>query len=144
MRGERTRWKECLFEDVVLSGHLTKCTFIGSRFRRVDMSTAELIDSSLVYTREDDVKLPDRPDNFVIDAQLFLDAEQTLSSRLEPAALDAYRRLAREWAPFGAPFIVYGGVVGEMPAGAKDIVLATLFEMRQRRPIWSPAPQGTR
>jgi uncharacterized protein YjbI with pentapeptide repeats len=137
IKGVRAGWRECVLEDVALSGTLVKTNFISNVFRRVDMSAAELQDSALVYTREGDVDLPDRPDNFAIDAQLFLDAEPVLSSRLKPEALETYRRLAKEWAPFGAPFIVYAGVVDEIPARERAVVLETLYEMRHRRPIRS-------
>jgi hypothetical protein len=139
IKGERAGWRDCLLEDVVLSGTLDKTNFVGASFRRVDLSQAELHDSSLVYTKELDVKLPDRPENFVIDAQLFLDAEPALRARLPPAALETYRRLAKGWSPFGSPFIVYPGVVQELPASERSVVLATLYEMRHERPIWNPA-----
>jgi hypothetical protein len=139
MRGERARWRECLLEDVAISGRLSKTNFISNVFRRVDMSAAELHDSAFVYTKEGDVDLPDRPDNFAIDAQLFLDAEPALSSKLEPEALETYRRLAKEWSPFGAPFIVDPGVVHEMPPRDRSVVLETLYGMRHQRRIWEKA-----
>lgn len=142
---ERAAWNECLLEDVVLSGTLVKTNFISSAFRKVDLSEAELHDSSLVYTKEGDVMLPDRPDNFAMNAQLFLDAEPALRSKLDPAAHETYRTLANGWSQLGSPFIVdAAGVVEELPPRDRAAVMATLYEMRRHRPIWiggaSPVP----
>ncbi len=145
---DRARWEDCTLEDVTFSGTLDGVRFIRSVFHNVDMSAAKMHEVSILDTREGEAKLPDRPENYAIHVGLFLDAVAALRSRLDPAAGEAYSGLAKSLARSGSPFIVDAPLMdvllGELPPGARPVVMTTLYELRRSRPLWAPAVSVSR
>ena len=130
IRARRMRSQENLLEDVMLSGALDKVNFIDSTFRHVDMSGVDTTDCAIVGSKEDDFKLPDRPENFAVDAALFFAVEPQLRSRLDRQALDTYRSVAKSWSKMGSRFLVDASSFRELSPTDRDTVMSTLYEMR--------------
>jgi hypothetical protein len=136
-----------LLEHVTFAGELRCVRFIHSALRHVDMSEARLHGVSFHDINEHDATLPDRPDNFAIHAELFLDAEGRLRSKLDPATGEIYRGLAKSLARSASPCIVDASLLDvllkELGPQDRAIVMSALFEMRRGRPIWAAAtPTG--
>jgi hypothetical protein len=124
------RSQESLLEDVTLSGKLNHVNFIDSTFRRLDMSEVDTTDCAILGGTQDDLRLPDKPHNFAVDASLFFAIEPLLRSRLDNEGLHAYRSVAASWSKIGPRFLIDSGSFGELPPKDRDVVMATLYEMR--------------
>jgi hypothetical protein len=145
---DRARWDDCLLEDVTFAGGLDGVRFLDCVFRNVDMSEAKLHEVSILDTKEGEAKLPDRPENFAVHAELFLDIETALRSKLGSEAMETYRDLAKMLSRFGSPFILDAALLEVLLKGLsaddRAVVMATLYEMRERRSIWASFSSAAR
>jgi hypothetical protein len=130
IKGERTRWRECLLEDVTMSGSLAKSHFIDSRLREVDLSKVEFLDSVILGGEQNEVCLPDEPRNFAVDPKVMLAAEDQLRSKLNTEALARYRHFVEGVTQIGSRFLVNPEVLSVLSPESREIVMATLYEMR--------------
>lgn len=130
IRGERTRWRECLLEDVRFSGKLTKASFIDNDLRQVDLSAVEMLDCDILGGKQEDLRLPDEPRNFAVDPKVMLAAEEQLRSKLSAEALANYRHFAQVASQSGPPFLVNAGILTVLTPQDREVVMATLYEIR--------------
>lgn len=130
IKGERTRWTNCLIDDVVMSGKLVKVNFIDNSLRKVDLSAVEMFDCGFLGGKQEELRLPDEPRNFAVDPRVMLAAEEQLREKLGTEALANYRHFAEGASQFGPRFLVNAGVLTVLSPQDREVVIATLYEMR--------------
>jgi hypothetical protein len=118
-------------EDTLLGGTWKSVNWVGNTFRRADLSAAELLDCAMIDSKEEDIRLPNRPTNFAIRPDVFAKAEPELQRKLERASFEVYRRLAGVFAQLGPAVIISEDVLEQLEPPDRRVVMATLFDLRR-------------
>jgi hypothetical protein len=107
------------------------CTSLSERYRRADLSAAELLDCAMIDSLEEDVRLPDRPTNVAIRPDVFAKAEPELQRKLNRPSFDVYKRLAGVFAQLGPAVIISEDLLEQLDPTDRRVVMATLFDLRR-------------
>lgn len=66
LRARRVRWRECKLADVVIGGTMETCNFVSSQLKHCDFTDSEMRDIGLVKNTYEEVRFPERPENFFV------------------------------------------------------------------------------
>jgi uncharacterized protein YjbI with pentapeptide repeats len=124
-------FRQCNFADVVIDCVLTGVNFLGCSMQSVDLSNSKLFDSNVLDSSNQDVLLPDRPDNFLATYDDFEKAKPMLRSELSADCFDEYCAITdfAKQAPFGE--MVDEGLFEDFSTTERSTVMRVLFEIRR-------------
>lgn len=133
-RFKAVNFRRCDLADVVIDAELTGVNFIGCSMQRVDLSRCRFIDSTVLDAPNQDVLLPNRPDNFLATSVDFENAKSMLRSELSAKGFNEYCEVAdfAKQSPFGE--LVDEGLFEDLSSAERSTVLRVLFENRTSVP----------
>jgi uncharacterized protein YjbI with pentapeptide repeats len=132
IRARKARWQRCVLETVTLSGTLESTHFLNNSFKSADFSAADLLECAILDSSDSDLKLPDRPTNFVVSPTSLIQAQTVLNDELEADAFANYKRLAEAYAQLGPIVIVSEGLFDQLAPRDREAVMATLYRLREQ------------
>ncbi len=133
-RFKTVNFRRCDLAGVVIDGALTGVNFIGCSMQRVDLSSCSFVDSTVLDAPNQDVLLPNRPDNFLATSVDFENAKSMLRSELSAKGFNEYCAVADfvKRSPFGE--LVDEGLFEDLSNAERATVMRVLFESRTSVP----------
>lgn len=130
VRSRGSRWEKCGFTRVSIAGRLKNVNFLGCRFEGSDFTGVIFEDVSFLETKVFDVRLPDKPDNFMARPEAFAEASRSLEGKLAPESLATFREIASLLARSTSPEMVDDELFEELPSGDRRRAMEELYRLR--------------
>jgi hypothetical protein len=124
------KFRNCQLKNLSIEGELKRVSFLNCIAENVNLSSCMITDSRVLESRDQDIALPNRTDNFLATHDDFIRAGTILESMLSRDGFDAYRDLTRfaKLTPVGE--IVDESFFEDLDSRDRVIALQVLFENR--------------
>jgi hypothetical protein len=139
--GRKLRLEGCRMEGVRMEGRLESTTFLKTTWSASDLSRSMLLDSTFVPFPAGGLRLPDRPENFVIHPRALRNAAGELKSKISSEDLEHYRRAIEFLKDTDPPEVLSEAFFPGMSAEGRRKVIETMYGSRENSS--GPKPDDT-
>jgi hypothetical protein len=129
--GRKLRFEGCRLEGVRMEGQLESTAFLKTTWSASDCSRSTLLASTFVPFPAGGLRLPDRPENFVIHPQALRNAVGELKSKISSEDLEHYRRAIEFLKDTDSPEVLSEAYFPGMSAEGLRNVFELLYPLKQ-------------